>query len=152
MKDSSLTLCLHVMKLCRLTQKIHLTDARQTKTSKNRYPSRIMPLNSYYGQAMRQRLQFVRSLVIQLKIDLGDFISSFIFMLAAKNTTAVQKTSQMFIYIAVYLWPHNFKIVLDIQQCFRSQQLTIFALLVFNQSFVDQQSLLCKDPEGRHLF
>ena len=33
-----LTLRPHVVKLCRLTYKIYLTDTRQTKTSLNRYP------------------------------------------------------------------------------------------------------------------
>ena len=31
MNENSLTLCLHVMKLCRLTYKTYQTDVRQTK-------------------------------------------------------------------------------------------------------------------------
>ena len=37
----SLKLCTYVMKLCRLTYKIHSTETRWTKTSLNSYPYRL---------------------------------------------------------------------------------------------------------------
>ena len=98
MNENYLTLCPHVMKLCRLTQKMYLTDARWTKTSPNRSPSPLtnflnidrvidrIQLGSATGKYILFRagqLDFINDLSM-LRIgsaDMGNYLETFLSVL-----------------------------------------------------------------------